>query len=183
MTNASDLWQLARQELSRSNADRKHPFRYFSLATFGEYPELRTVVKRRFLEDFSVLFFTDSRSPKVTEIQNNPKVTALFYHPKKQLQIRLKGEAKILNTEDKLFREALAQIKQSASQKDYTTALAPGKALSEMPVEKKKIELHLAVIKIISQELDILQLGSAQHQRSRYQRQSSDNWEATPLVP
>ena len=41
------LFDLAKAELIRSNADRRHPFRYLSLATHGVYPEIRTVVKRK----------------------------------------------------------------------------------------------------------------------------------------
>lgn len=40
------LFNLAQAELLRSNADRRHPFLYFTLATFGRYPEARTVVNR-----------------------------------------------------------------------------------------------------------------------------------------
>ena len=78
-----ELFKLAKAELLRSNADRRHPFLYFTLATFGQYPEARTVVKRHAGQDLSLLFFTDSRKHKVRQIKKNAKVSALFYHPNK----------------------------------------------------------------------------------------------------
>ena len=86
-----ELFNLAQAELLRSNADRRHPFLYFTLATFGRYPEARTVVNRHVNAGLSVLLFTDRRTSKVSQARESPRVTALFYHPKKKLQVRMNG--------------------------------------------------------------------------------------------
>ncbi|MFK7970361.1 MAG: pyridoxamine 5'-phosphate oxidase family protein, partial [Bacteroidia bacterium] len=76
------LLKNAQGELLRANADKRHPFRFFTLATLDKYPEVRTVVLRKAKPDFDIVLFTDSRSPKVRHIQASPHVSALFYHPK-----------------------------------------------------------------------------------------------------
>ncbi|MEM1319631.1 MAG: pyridoxamine 5'-phosphate oxidase family protein [Bacteroidota bacterium] len=184
MTNDSlDLLALARQELLRSNADRKHPFRFFQLATFGPYPELRTVVKRKASSDFLITFFTDSRSPKVGEIVEDNRVSALFYHPRKQLQLRLKGVAQLVERESEAFTQYLHQVKQSRSVKDYLTLQAPGSPVDDATAEAGFGEqINLAVIEIQPQLLDILQLGRAQHFRSA-DHWEAGAWRAQPLVP
>jgi len=176
------LIALAKSELLRANADRKHPFRTFSLGTFGAYPEIRTVVKRKTYEDLSTLFFTDSRSPKILEIRQNPKVSALFYHPRKKLQVRLKGEAQICPPEEAEYQDFLNRIKQSPALKDYTTAQAPGAPISGPEVALFDETIHFAAVKIKAQELDILQLGDQAHERMLYVWELGA-WRESRLVP
>ncbi|MEM6965141.1 MAG: pyridoxamine 5'-phosphate oxidase family protein [Bacteroidota bacterium] len=176
-----NLFDFAKSELIRSNADRRHPFRFFSLATLGVYPEVRTVVKRKFAMDWSVLFFTDSRTPKVMQLKNDPKVTALFYHPKKQLQIRLKGLAEIISVGEE-FEKYYQQIQQSKSIKDYTTQAPPGTEISNEFEVIYGDDIHFLPIKIIPQKIDILQLNRTQHLRSSYEINDGE-WMASKLVP
>lgn len=176
------LLQLAKSELLRANADRKHPFRNFWLGTFGAYPEVRTVVKRKIYEDLTTLFFTDSRSPKIQQIRENDKVTALFYHARKKLQVRIKGHALISDPEGDEYRELLQRIWQSAAMKDYTSLFAPG---SEQTDEAEALfgeEVNFAAVKIVPVELDILQLGTQAHTRMRYTREG-EAWLEQKLVP
>ena len=60
------------RELINGYVKKKHPFRYFSLATVEEnQPMQRTVVLRKVLKDFTLVFFTDSRSAKVEQLLKN----------------------------------------------------------------------------------------------------------------
>ena len=177
-----ELFKLAKAELLRSNADRRHPFLYFTLATFGQYPEARTVVKRHAGQDLSLLFFTDSRTPKVSQIKKNAKVSALFYHPKKKLQVRMKGLAELIGKGDESYDQFLEQIKNSRALKDYTARQAPG---SEVGDESEIVfgeEAHFIAIKIKPAYMDVLRLGREQHERRRYTLEGK-NWEEAVLVP
>ena len=177
------LFQQAKAELTRSNVDKRHPFRYFTLSTFGEYPEIRTVVKRGIETDLRILFFTDTRSPKVEQILQNPKVSALFYHPKKQLQIRVKGNAEIISKQDPRYTPLFERIRQSKSIGDYTTRLAPGTPLPDNNIQTYYTKLiHFTPVYIIPQQLDILQLNRDEHTRAMYVYEGGD-WKETPLVP
>ncbi|MBX2873473.1 MAG: pyridoxamine 5'-phosphate oxidase family protein [Saprospiraceae bacterium] len=179
-----DLFEIAKAELLRSNADRKHPFRLMYLSTFGEYPEVRTVVKRKVDSELKLTFFTDSRSPKVDQLREHPKVSVLFYHPKKKLQIRLYGQAQLIDEGHGDFDRYLQSVKESPSVKDYTTIQAPGQTLSEESEAGALFgdEIHFVAIEIHPARLDVLQLGRESHQRSLFMREK-DNWIQQELVP
>jgi len=178
------LLEHAKAELLRSNVDRKHPFRLLYLSTFGEFPEVRTVVKRNIDADLKLTFFTDSRSPKVEQIWDNPRVSVLFYHPKKKLQIRLYGQASIIDEGHGDFDRYLQSVKESPSMKDYTTIQAPGQMLSEEPEAGVLFgdEIYFVAIEIQAQKVDVLQLGWESHQRSLFIRDRS-RWIQQELVP
>lgn len=178
------LLEQAKVELLRSNVDRKHPFRLLYLSTIGEFPEVRTVVKRHIDSDLKLTFFTDSRSPKVEQIWDNPKVSALFYHPKKKLQIRLYGEACLIDEGHGDFDRYLQSVKASPSLKDYTTLQAPGSSLEEEEEASALFgkEIHFTAIEVQAQKLDVLQLGREHHQRSCYYLEE-EGWREEPLVP
>lgn len=176
-----NLLDHAKAEFLRSNADRRHPFRFFVLSTFGPYPEARWVVKRDGTSDFKVLLYTDSRSPKVAQLQENNRVTALFYHPKKKLQIRLKGEA-ILLTEGPEYQRHLQQVQQTAASKDYSTKQPPGMPLNPDQTLLFDTALHFAAVWIQPNTLDVLELGHEQHRRCAFQLDNG-RWQSEPLVP
>lgn len=178
-----ELLSLAKAELRRSNADRKHPFRYFYFATLGEFPEVRTVVNRKVDLDLTLTFFTDARSPKVQQLKKTPKVSALFYHPGKKLQIRMNGWAELVDQGHGDFDRLLNQVKQTSSLKDYTTLQAPGSTVSDEAESLFGDEVYFLAIKVHPIKLDILQLGREGHRRTAYIRQEGEAWEATALVP
>jgi len=177
-----NLLELAQSELSRSNTERKHPFRLFTFATKDDFPAIRTVVNRKFELDWTILFYTDSRTPKVRQIQKNEKVAALFYHPKKKLQIRIRGIAKLIEKNSKLFQHHFEKVKQSQSAKDYLTENAPG---NNFPKEGELIfgeEFHFMPIQIYVKEIDILLLGKEKHERQIFTLKN-EAWEMQRVVP
>lgn len=176
------LLETAKAELFRSNADRKHPFRFFFLATSGSYPELRTVVQRQVDPNLQVLFYTDSRSPKVAQMQQQPEVSALFWHPKKQLQVRLKGAAQFIDASHPEYVDYLARVQQSPSTKDYRSLQAPGTALGKGEAPAYGAQWHFLAVLIQPHELDVLQLQREQHLRCRYRLQAG-HWQEEPLAP
>lgn len=178
-----ELLTLAKTELRRSNADRKHPFRYFYFATLGEFPEVRTVVNRKVDLDLTLTFFTDARSPKVQQLKKNPKVSALFYHPEKKLQIRMSGLAERIDQAHGDFDRLLNEVKQTSSLKDYTTLQAPGSTVSDEAKLLFGDEVYFLAIKVQPLKLDILQLGRDGHRRSAYAKNDLGEWKEAILVP
>jgi len=176
-----ELLTEAKDAFFRSNVDKKHPFRYFTLVTFGEtYPEARTVVSRGVDQSLKVLIFTDVRSPKVAQVQANGQVSALFYHSKQKLQVRMKGEAHLIDEKHKDYATYLHQVKSSPSIQDYTTTEAPGSILDGDITHGET--LHFIAIQVIPHQLDILKLDREQHQRARYVKEG-ENWVEQKLVP
>lgn len=176
------LIEKIRTELIRSNGDRRHPFRYFHLATFGDYPEVRTLVLREFGPDWSILFYTDARTPKVQELRQNSRVSALFYHPKKQLQLRIKGTASVIDPQQKDYHHYLKKVEQSPFLQDYTSVLPPGAPVMDASGIEYGEQIHFLPVLIRALELDILQLGREKHQRRAYFLKG-ERWEEVVLVP
>lgn len=156
-----NLFELCKAELIRSNADRKHPFRYVTLSTMGTYPESRVVVKRKSSLDLEQIIFTDSRSPKVKQISNNPIASLLFYHDKKKLQIRMKGVANIISTGVE-YDQYKASLQNRTT--DYQTRLAPSTIANQEELIYDD-DIYFVVLKFIPKEIDILQLGKHKHIR------------------
>ncbi|MEM8908472.1 MAG: pyridoxamine 5'-phosphate oxidase family protein [Bacteroidota bacterium] len=177
-----DLLSFAKAELLRSNVDRRHPFRFFQLATLGDYPEVRTVVKRKMDADFKLTCFTDARTTKVSQIDQNPRVSALFYDRKKQLQVRMKGEAQLIRSGMEGFAPFLEQVKQAPSLLDYTCLRVPGSPYPQNGGLTFGDEIHLLVIELVPTFLDVLQLNREEHLRMAYTRTES-GWQAQRWVP
>lgn len=176
-----ELFNLAKSELLRSNSDRKHPFRLMSFATLGTtFPELRTVVKRHVNNVLEILFYTDSRTPKVGELLKNEHASILLYNPKKSLQLRVKAIAEIVEPTSILYNEHFAVVKNIASIKDYQSLNAPGSILKA--TQKFADEINFCLIKLVPQEIDILKLGKENHQRASYVK-VDDKWVESLLVP
>lgn len=178
-----NLLPFAKAELLLSNTQKEHPFKYANLSTFGEYPETRMVVNRGVLSDLEVTFFTDSRTPKVAQIRENKKVSILFYHPKKQLQIRLYGEARIITHRDAGFNSYLTQVKKRADwTKDYTTAHIPGTPKKDEGTIIYGNNINLNVIKVAPVSLDLVLLGADSHYRSKCHLVAGI-WTETEVIP
>ena len=111
----------------------RHPFYRAVLTTIeGNKPVLRTVILRGFSEEDRILIcHCDARSPKVTQIRENPNVSWLFYHPKKWLQLRLSGTATV-HIDDKTAESQWEKVK-LPNRINYSAENPPGSP-TEKPV-------------------------------------------------
>ena len=71
-----------------------HPLRTPTLATIdGSTPSLRMVVLRAVHpEAHALVFHTDTRSAKWTQLQDNPAASVLTWDPENQIQMRFSGQ-------------------------------------------------------------------------------------------
>ena len=84
--------------LSRGANDRRSAFHTPVLVTNGldGFPAARTVVLRGFDPNLrTISFHSDCRSGKVAEITGNDRAAAVFYDPRKKIQIRVTGHCQI----------------------------------------------------------------------------------------
>ena len=104
----------------------RHPFHWPVLATVNNAtPEARTVILRDFSEhDRMLICHCDRRSPKVSQICDNPHVSWLFYHPKRRIQLRLTGTATV-HTEDVTADSQWEKVRM-ANRINYCTEKPPG---------------------------------------------------------
>lgn len=177
-------WKEICDEIQAGTQLPDHPFRYATLATVGleQVPRLRTIVIREFDPgNMQLTFFTDSRSKKMVHIEENNKVSLLFYHPEKLLQLRIEGLA---------FKERDAGVLtdywddiREASRKDYTTEPRPGAEIKGPDqVEYMQGNENFAVVRIQPFRIEYLQLRRPNHIRVRFSR-SGDAWSGGFLVP
>lgn len=172
-----------KDEFRKGIEEKGHPFRYFTLATLGvdNYARLRTVVLRKVSADLMLTFFTDKRSKKIIHIKENNRVSLLFYHPEKLLQIKVEGIATIKTDQAKLtsmFNELGA-----GSKKSYTTEKIPGSEIdSPKELEYLKDGNYFTMVEIEPFKIEYLKLERPDHLRIRFFKKNTD-WKGEYLVP
>ena len=136
---------------------------------------------RKLLSDFTLLFYTDLRSAKVSQLQENNQVSALFYNPKKLLQIRVDGEV-FFETDEKILKSYWNNIPEN-SRKDYITKLKPGSSINEDDeIEYDAENPNFVAVKIKAHTIEYLQLQRPSHLRLLFSR-ADDQWKMQNLVP
>lgn len=172
-----------KEELQLGASKKGHPFRHFTLGTVGldRLARLRTVVLRKVNEDLILTFYTDKRSKKVTHIKENNKVSLLFYHPDKLLQLKIEGIAS-LNLDETTKKTIWGRMEDS-SKRGYTTAAAPGSEI-EGPeaIEYLEDRDYFAMITVHPFKIEYLKLEHPSHLRVRFSKQH-DLWVGEFLVP
>jgi pyridoxamine 5'-phosphate oxidase len=181
-------------ELGRAALDRHHEWRTPVLATLGRSgtPNARTVVLRKTdaaAQSFD--FYTDSGSPKVTELIAQPYATLLFWSTRLNWQLRARVTI-IVDTSGEQVEAVWAKVKQSRAAGDYLTVAAPGDKLSAAGSAAAnahadssddsyadanangQLTHHLAILNARVDEIDWLELSRNGHRRARL---SSVDWE------
>jgi pyridoxamine 5'-phosphate oxidase len=178
----SAIWQTLLHELQRGALDPKHPFRYLTLATAGtQFPQVRTVVLRQFTADLEFLAYTDVRSSKVQELLEVPRASLLFYHPQKQVQVRVKSLATI-HVDDELAQRHWKRVSEKR-RSEYQSQLEPGMRIPapEAGWEASYDHSHFSVLKFSPLSIEVLQLAREGHLRIQFDL--SSGWQGTWLVP
>jgi len=176
------VFQQIKNELINGSSKKGHPFKYFTLSTIWEgKPRQRTVVLRKVQPHLQLVFYTDKRSAKVEQIRQNPEISALFYHPKKMVQLQVEGLARIQENPEMLKK--LWQSIPLGAKKDYTTVLPPGRA-TERPEELEYLteDHYFCMVEIQPTRLEYLKLGRPHHLRAAFVP-SGNEWNGTFLIP
>lgn len=123
----NDVWIM----LERGVSQYIDPFHWPVLGTAGtDGAGPRTVILRQFISPERILVcHTDARSKKVQEISNCAKVSWLFYHRKRGVQLRISGPA-TLHADDQFADQQWAATKLT-SRLNYCASGPPG-----TPIEK-----------------------------------------------
>jgi pyridoxine/pyridoxamine 5'-phosphate oxidase len=172
----------AKRELVNGHSKKRHPFRNLVLATNENgKPRQRTVVLRKTLIDLSLVIYTDKRTQKITDIENNSEFSALFYHPKKLLQIRVEGKAELITDKEQIA--TYWHTVQESSRKDYTTSTAPGTPIQNPDdVAYQSEENYFCPVRLLPNSIEYLRLKRPNHLRIMFSRTDTD-WSGAFLVP
>ncbi|MBA4123776.1 MAG: pyridoxamine 5'-phosphate oxidase family protein [Acidobacteria bacterium] len=185
------------KNLDLGTLEREHPFHtpVFSTVANGCVPNLRIVVLRRFWRKPPCLaFHTHTGSPKIKELQNNPNVYWLFYHPTEKLQVRIKGKARVHTADDLAEEQWLATeffsrrcyIGEAPTEpsKKPTSGL-PEDLLDRAPTreESEAGRANFAVVTSTVEQIDCLEMNVRGHRRSLFVWNETGELETRWLTP
>lgn len=184
--NFKEIFHDFQHELRRGALDRKHPFRFITLATIHKgIPQARYVVLRSVDEALNLFIYTDYRTSKIQELSSLPQVSVLLYHPQQRVQVRIQAEATI-HKGDKLAKSHWAKV-QGDAQKAYNSTLAPS-TIIHSPEEafawhdELSNDEYFAVVTLKPHFIELLQLNGLEHFRLAF-TSFNNNWEGEWLVP
>jgi hypothetical protein len=177
------LWR----ELGRASQDRHHEWRQPVLATLcpEEGPQARTVVLREVdVSSRTLLIYTDARSPKVAQLQSDPRASLVCWSRSIGWQLRLGGRIEVrADGLDVTSRWALMRHTRSAM--DYLSPRPPGTVVQESGLAQVSSlttvapRAHFAVLRLQVERMDWLALGPGGHRRARFDVQGealSGHW-------
>ncbi|HET9976904.1 MAG TPA: pyridoxamine 5'-phosphate oxidase family protein [Burkholderiaceae bacterium] len=156
------------RELVACVGDSTHPWRTPVLATVdGERADARIVILREAdAQARSLVFFTDSRSPKLQQLRAHPAATLVLWSPEHGWQLRI--EATLTAYTDGLETSSRwARLKLSPAARDYLSPLPPGTPLDRFVPDRASRE-HFAVVSARVEAIDWLELDADGHRRARF---------------
>ncbi|MGI9331186.1 MAG: pyridoxamine 5'-phosphate oxidase family protein [Gammaproteobacteria bacterium] len=175
-------WDLLDDGVNRRTA----PFHTPVLASMAEHgADARTVVLRAAdAPTRQVICHTDTRSPKVAQLADNPGVTWVFYDPKLKIQLRLRGPVTLYDNDELATRRWDAST--PSSRLCYANSPGPG-AKIEQPesvsvLDEQHAYQNFQVLSCQVEHLDWLFLSSNCHRRAHCSWRDG-SWQANWLAP
>lgn len=158
------------RELARAGKDRHHAWRTPVLATVGSdgSPQARVVVLREVDAAHQTLrFYTDSRSPKVRQLSNEPHALIVFWSDRLKWQLRVRVAISV-ETVGPEVEARWQNVQQSASAADYLGPVAPGDCIEALQTETTSANAshHFAILSAQVLEIDWLELSRDGHRRA-----------------
>ena len=172
----------------------KHDYHSFVFSTvLKNSPNSRTVILRDFDENKPAIWFhSDRRSKKISHLEENKNVSALFYDKSRKVQLRINGIADI--EEDIEHNKKIWDSMKPESKLCYMGPYAPSQKISQFEpntLEKSAHDLdkedeHLGLsrfcrIRITIKKLDWLKLDYKGHQRLEFKfgKRTKTQWIAS----
>ena len=175
------LWR-QRLKASQSKEGKLASNRWIQLANVSKnnQPRVRTVVFRGWLDNSTMLIYTDKRSEKYADLEINNNIEVLWLFFKTKSQYRFKGKVYELEDNDKYWDNLLARSK------DQWFWPSPGKEIDQKyTLSSKDNKLlkpnNFSVLKIKINEVDLLKLEKPMHKRFIWKE--IDNWRCVEVNP
>lgn len=189
LTTLDSIHAACWQELVAAARGRGHAWRMLALATVappdaaGDAPvaDVRTVVLREVEADARLLvFYTDSRSPKVAQLRAQPRVTLMCWSPALSWQLRMRVHTAV-DTGGLGVSSRWARLKMHPAAQDYLSPLPPGAALDTPahqtpPAPDRDSREHFAVVFATVERIDWLELHAEGHRRAVFDGHGAGHW-------
>jgi 3-hydroxyisobutyrate dehydrogenase len=188
-----DVRQDLTNRLVRAARDRKSPMHTPAVVTADV--DVRAMVLRAFDQQaWTLRFHTDTRAPKVSAIEADPRMAVLFYDKGAKVQVRVRGTGRVLS-DAPITQEAWANGSNFARRcylgtgpgtpADAPTSGLPPELEGVEPSDEQLIEAwpNFAVLMVELAELDWLYLAHTGHVRARFERDASGAWAGRWVSP
>lgn len=158
-------------QLSQAPRDRSHGWRVGVLATTdGQAADARSIV----LRDVDpgrrrLVFYADSRSPKIRQIEAYPGGTIVLWSGELSWQLRLRVRLGI-ETSGLVVSSRWARLKMAPGAQDYLSPLPPGTPV-EHPAPERGSREHFSVVTAQIASIDWLELHAEGHRRAAFDEQ------------
>lgn len=171
MTRPDSLEQIEAavwQQLASAPHERGHGWRMGVLATRdGERADARSVVLRDVdATHRRLVFYTDSRSPKVRQMQANDQGTLVLWSADLGWQLRLKVQLAV-ETSGLAVSSRWARLKMSPAAHDYLSPLPPGSPM-DSPRPERGTREYFAVVTAQVLAVDWLELHAEGQRRAAF---------------
>ena len=181
--NNSDL-PLWRQRLkaSQSKEGKQSSNRWIQLANISRnnQPRVRTVVFRGWLDNCTMLIYTDKRSQKYVDLETNNNIEVLWLFFKTKSQYRFKGKIYELEDNYKYWDKLFDRSKHQWFWPSPGKKIDKGNTISSINNKLSKPN-NFSVLKIKIDEVDLLKLEQPLHKR--YVWKKIDNWTCIEVNP
>jgi pyridoxamine 5'-phosphate oxidase len=159
------------RELAVAATSPDHEWRVGVLATStGSQADARCVVLRDIdLTTRALVFYTDSRSPKVAHIETHPQGTLVLWSARLEWQLRLRVTLSI-ETAGLAVSSRWARLKMTPAAHDYLSPLPPGSPL-ERPLPARGTREFFAVATATVTAVDWLELHAQGQRRALFDEQ------------
>jgi pyridoxamine 5'-phosphate oxidase len=160
----AEVWS----QLAQAPRDRHHGWRVGVLATTdGQAADARSIV----LRDVDpgqrrLVFYADSRSPKIQQIEAFPRGTIVLWSAALSWQLRLRVQLAV-ETAGLAVSSRWARLKMSPGAQDYLSPLPPGSAIDTPKPERGSREFF-GVVTATIEAVDWLELHAEGHRRAAF---------------
>ena len=175
------LWR-QRLKSSQSKEGKLASNRWIQLANVSKnnHPRLRTVVFRGWLDNSTMLIYTDKRSEKYIDLKSNNNIEVLWLFFKTKSQYRFKGKVYELEDNDKYWDNLFDRSK------DQWFWPSPGEEIDKKDkassIDNKLLKPNnFSVLKIKINEVDLLKLEKPLHKRFIWKE--IDEWRCIEVNP
>lgn len=181
-----DIHHACWHELTQAAEGKGHAWRMMALATVAlaepDHPagtapmaDLRNVVLREAnAAARTLMFFTDTRSPKVAQITAQPAATLLVWCPQLSWQLRLRVQLAV-ETSGLAVSSRWARLKMKPAAQDYLSPLPPGTPLDHLRPERGTREFFSIVLATVT-GLDWLELHPDGQRRALFDADGRGQW-------
>jgi pyridoxamine 5'-phosphate oxidase len=161
----TSLWQ----ELQHAAAQQGHEWRTMVLATIEDgCAQARSMVLREVdVTARELLFFTDARSAKVTQMRALPQGTLLCWSSRIGWQLRLRVALEV-QTGGLKVSSRWARLKLTPAAQDYLSPLPPGSPVAARYEPERASRNHFAVVTARVLSIDWLELHADGHRRAHF---------------